>query len=216
MLFEKKTAASFYSSNAEVYFVNRETKQEYRRIIGGISWPTAAKAGFAVVLGEDRFLDKTLGKHHLRVLAEYEHENPTELLRRCAEFEKLYQVTVWYGDPTNQPMMDFLARSGFSVYVTQAPYLDDPRVFDFYVKLIQQRTAFSSKTLHLGEESKLRNYCEKVSPDKVDFGLLQASQEYPAVLALGFAVSAMDTWKPDSGAQAEADALLDYYYGGDF
>ena len=207
-LIEKKSAPFPFN---ETYYVNKENNEEYRRIVGGIAWPAGGKPGYAVLLGEDREKDETLKKFHIRLVKEYETQNPTDLLKRCNEFRRIMGVEVWYGDTNKASMMEFLRQLNIPLFIRDAPFYDDENAFDFYIDLIRESTPTSpgKKFLHFGKSSKLPGYLMEAPEKRVP---LQKAQEYPAILALGYALAAIVHYVPDWEQEQEAreaDALLD-------
>jgi len=216
MQIEKKTFIHPLTEVKEVYYTNQKLGQEYReyrRIIGGIAWPYGMKSGFSLVIGEDRFEDKTLKKRHYHLLAEAENIDPIDLLKKSFELQGQYLVNFWYGDSKNEPMMEFVFEinkkrdkkiKGF--YITDAPYLEDPHALEFYVDVIRQRTMGNRKTLHFMEESRLPNYLMELTSEKVP---KVKHQTFPAIAALGYVVSAFNLYQPIS--ESDKDRLNKYF-----
>lgn len=182
----------------ERFFLNKETGEQYRRVVGGIAWP-GINPGYGIVLAENKDKDETLNKRQYKILAEYENENPTELIRRCAEFSKTLCAYPFYGDTDHKPMLEILRNSGIGLYVTKAPFVDESKAFETYVLMIRELTKPGRKILHFGEESKLRVLVSGLNSQDIPDTSQVAYQQYPPIAALGFAVSALESIAYDPG-----------------
>ena len=200
---ERKTV--YRELDAEVFYEDKVTGARYRRIAGGLSWP-GTKPGFAVIIGEDKKHDLDVNAHHLRLLAEVEETNIERLLDWCAGHEinapEIYWT--WYGDTTNKPSMAWVYRlnnkhrsQGRKQYLAlaPAPYIDSPKRFAFYVNILRGCLERWRKTLHLGEKSKLQSYLVQLGSEEV---VKATSEDYPAIAALGYVVSALTIWSDAS------------------
>jgi hypothetical protein len=190
--------------DAEVFYENRVTGARYRRIAGGLAWP-GTKPGFAVIIGEDRKHDLDVNAHHLRLLAEVEEANIERLLDWCAGHQinapEIYWI--WYGDTTNKPLMTWIHRLNGKyrsqgrqqhLALAPAPYIDSPKRFGFHINILRECLERRRKTLHLGEQSKLPSYLVQLATEEV---VKAIAEDYPAIAALGYAVSALTIW-PDA------------------
>lgn len=200
---ERKTV--YRELNAEIFYQDRDTGARYRRLTGGIAWP-GTKPGFAVILAEDRKHDLDVNAHHVRLLAETEEVSIERLLDWCARHElnspEVYWT--WHGNVTNKPAMQWVYRLNDKYHsqgrqqcfaMVPAPYTDNPRGFEFFVNILRERLERWRKTLHLGEKSKLPGYLLELSSEEI---MKATSEDYPAIAALGYAVSALTIW-PDAG-----------------
>ena len=182
------------------YFEDEESKAKYRRIVSGFAWP-GGKPGVIVVVAEDLNEDLSLNVHNLRVLAEAEDSNVEELLRKCVEFRKHYRVEGFYGDANNKPMMSFLRQFNEnlsqkdvqSLWLQNAPFVDDIKAFEFYVHTIKNHLNPDKKTLHFFEGSRLSGYLMELPPEEVKSA---GVSDYPSIAALGYAISYLDTYGP--------------------
>jgi len=176
------------------YFEHTDTGTKFRRILGGFAWP-GEKPGFIVAVGEELEPDPTTKTRHLWVVGETEDFDIDSLFRKSVEFLSIYQVQDFCGDNTNRPMMSLLGqsgnRSGFSL--TPAPQIDQERNFSFYIQTIKRRLHPDRKDLHFGETSKLPGYLLDVPPQDV---ISATALDYPAVAALGYAVSYIAIYRP--------------------
>jgi hypothetical protein len=168
-----------------------KTKIEYGRIVGGLAWPSPKKPGFAVVVAEDYDLDAAVNARHMRVLAEAEASDLSDLFRRCLELqEDCLNKYRWYGDIENKAMMDFLFKlnkeSGTrTLYLAAARYIEASNGLKAYMDTIRTLTRAHQKTLHFGPESKLSAYLQEFNEE--DMG--KSASEFPPLAALGYAVS---------------------------
>jgi hypothetical protein len=189
--------------DSKVYLFDPKTGKEYgeRRIIGGLAWPHIEKPGFAVVVAEERFLDMDLDARHIRVLAEVEAAGAADLnrlFRRCLEFqERCLGAVRWFGDTGNLPMMDFLRRfndeqgeNKLSLFAGK--YIDDPNGLRAYIGAITELTEPNRKILHFGETAKLPAYLTQFQKEDVT----RSAREFPAIAALGYAVTDLYFNKP--------------------
>jgi len=182
----------------ERHFEDEETRAEYRRIVGGLSWP-AVKPGFIVVVAEDLNKDPKLGVNHLRVLGEGEDSNLKELLRKCQDFGGRYRVQDFLGDAEDKGWMELLkqfnrnSKSG-TIHLRNAPLVEDPKCFNYFVMSIKNRL-FSDRafhTLHFDETSTLPSYLKELRPEEV---LTATNSDHPAISALGFAVAYLNKFE---------------------
>lgn len=199
----------------EGYFVGQSENsyKEYRRIIGGFSWPSPMKSGFMIVIAEDYHKDKNLDKRHYHIMTEYENDDAMELLKYCHQIQNRYCIERWCGDDKNLPMMELLSKFNRGkkkgVYISSAPFLDDPHAFEYYVSLIKDKIVYGKKILYFGEESKLPVYLMELAPEKVSNS---RNQDYPAIRALGYIISALEIDSIDNkGIKKIIDMHFDKY-----
>ena len=191
----------------EEYLVNKKTGKRYSRIFGGIAWP-GRKPGCGVVVAEEFEIDETLNKRHYRILAEYENQNPTDLIRRCAEFSRGLRAYPFYGDDNNRPMMEILQRRRLGLYITAAPFVDESNALKVYLTMIRELTSPTKKTLHFDQASKFPALLAGINFLDIPNTTETAFQQYPAITALGFAVSALEMLVYDPGEDARAEAAI--------
>lgn len=186
-----------------VIWIDAVNKRVYRRVVAGMQWP-GPRPGFAVIVGEEEDEDPFLHENHIHIINEIDGGNipgreSVGFMRRLSELRGLYGIESIYGNPNVKSMQSMLShfnetlpdkgRSG--IHIESAPLIDDKRCFDFCVQIVRKRLVESRKTLHLGKESSLP-------------GILAAAgevmgakaEDYPAIAALGYAVGALDSWKP--------------------
>jgi hypothetical protein len=190
----------------ESYLINVKTEERLNRVIGGIGWP-GKNPGFLVIVAEDYEKDETSKKRHYRILAEYESQSLIDLLRRGAEFRANLCADLFYGDKKERWAMEHMRKSGFYLNVTSAPFVDDPTAFKGYMHTIRELANPTTKRLHFGSESQLPSRLAALIPDDMMATAKVAFEQYPAITALGFAVSALEIYSYDPGQQALADRL---------
>ena len=195
MTIEKKSLTTPTGGTKE-YFYDAVTPAEYRRIVGGIAWRWGDMPGFVVVIGEDYHKDPTLKLRHIRLLAEYENLDPLKIVKRLYDYQNTYLVSPWYGEDENEMMMHFVSKFNKTlgskkkgVFISGAPFVDDPHNLQFYANQIKNRMSRVKKSLHLGGDSRLPGRLSAISPDEVQKTKVQG---YPAVAALGYAIAGLD------------------------
>jgi hypothetical protein len=204
----KKITTSDFLGRVDDFILDEETEREFERVVGGYAWPSAVKPGFAVVIGEDRQEDELYKKRHWRILAETENQSPKKLIKRCAELNSFYSVEAWYGDTENRAMMEFLYDSRHRFHLIDAPFLDEPNVFEKNLLLIMEVVSSGNKTLHFGKESNLRSILNELTTEDMLNSPKTAFQKYPQIAALGFVVSALEYYKCTfAQQQREVDRL---------
>ena len=204
----RKVIESRLPGSTEEYFLDEKTGKRYSRIFGGIAWP-GGKPGCGIVVAEDKEKSETLNKRHYRVLAEYSHPNPTDLIKRCFEFSKNLCAWPFFGDTNNRPMVEILNRVGVGLYVDGAPFFDDANVLTAYLLLIRQLTDASKKLLHFGEKSQLPALLAGINPQDITKTAQIAYQKFPEICALGFCIAALETRMIDPNYK-ESDLLPEF------
>ena len=191
----------------KTYYYDTSRMTEYRRIIGAVAWPSGEKLGFIVVIAEDYNKDPRLKLRHYRLLAEYDNITPERLVRRLYDFQNKYLVSPWYGEPDNLLMMHFVDKfnQGLSskqkgIYIAEAPFADDPHNLRMYANQIKDRMIQAKKSLHFGDKSRIPGALSGLTPQDVQ---TKNAQEFPAVAALGFALSGLDESWTDSSEDRE-------------
>lgn len=82
------------------HYLNRETGEKWRRIVGGIGWPQAGQEGVGIVIGET-----VIEPYAYKILASVTDHNAMTLLEKCKALEGGYPVKGWHGNAFNQAMM---------------------------------------------------------------------------------------------------------------
>ena len=190
--------------STDSFLINRKTKDRFSRILGGLAWP-GKNPGFAIVVGESYEIDKTLQKRHYHILAEYESQSVGDLIRRCAEFRVNLCASPFYGDDEKRWAMDILRKSRIGLYITAAPYHDDPTAFEGYLLTIRELTHPVKKRLHFGSKSHLPALLAALSANDIVATAKVAFEQHPAIAALGYAVTALEFFAYSPNEQAEVD-----------
>ncbi len=199
---------------------DEETNRDYRRIVGGLAWPHVDMPGFAVIIGEEF---KDLGPARvpeqdsvlMYVLQEAESGNLDALLRFCAIHMR--KVT-WYGnifDTVNMLHLRDFNRVERDTGRPQLSLLPPPplysegdlkKAFEHGIDRILVRTS-DRKTLIVGDNPLIR-----VCRDSVPKDAAENPEEYPRLLALCFAVNALDRipWVHPQADSKPAFALTEY------
>jgi hypothetical protein len=167
----------------------------FQRIAGGIAWPSE-RPGFVCVVGEESFFRPPFQLH---LLAEAEEQDTSELIRQCRALQAKWRVQDFYArldetilrylELTNQQA---ITHHGKPFQVLAAPYSDDGSI-GYHVQLLKDRLQPAQKSLHLGSESKLPSAVLELPVDQVFKAI---DEQYPALAALGYAVSALVVWPP--------------------
>jgi hypothetical protein len=185
-MIEENKKPSFWGGPPAPCFRDTETGLEYRRILGGMAWPDT-QPGFVVIAGEDFESDKKTGEHQIRIIAEYEGLNPSDLIRRAGEYKGIFKADGIYGCTDNRPMMDFIYNGKVDLFLSDAPFMDEEsKAVQYYLLLIREMTSATKKILSYGENSKLPGILSGVDQHSV----------LPAVLALGYVLAVFRSSSP--------------------
>ena len=188
-------------------------KIDIGRIIGGIAWP-GEKPGFAVVVGEELFPAIGSKTYHCHLFTTVEEQDKGRLIEKCAELAAYFKVIGFYGryDKTNMRYLDQWNRisrerrlPGFFVY--NAPY-SESGLIEYHINILQDRLRIGQKTLHGLENSKLPGCLNEIQPDMIPTA---TDSQFPAVAALGYAVSLLTEYPP----RIEEDEEIDVWSGRD-
>jgi len=166
----------------------------FQRIVGGICWP-GERSGFVCVVGEESYFRPP---YQLHLLAEAEEQDTAELIRQCRELQakwkvqdfyaRLDETTLRYLELTNQQAR---THHGKPFQVLAAPFSDGS--IGYHVQVLKDRLQPAQKSLHLGNESKLPSAVLELPVTEVSSA---KDTDFPAVAALGYAVSALVVWPP--------------------
>lgn len=185
------------------YYVNIETGDEYRTIVGGIGWPGKiedrdAHPGFAVIAVVEK---SEAPDPNFRVLEEVEEKRVEDLIWRCVELRYKYGYSecpellhVWYGDHERYlTPLDHIGREirrkyedkGF--YITPPADFEQPNAIELYAETIFQCMRPDNKRLHLGDCKRLRSALQNFAKD---------SKDSPAIWVLGGVVHTLFAYEP--------------------
>lgn len=203
VLLEKKIGRTRDS----VVWIDAVNNRVYRRVVAGMQWP-GPRPGFAVIVGEEENEDPFLHENHIHIIDEIDGgqiigRDTVGFIRRLAEVRGIHGLESIYGNPGVRSMREMLhyfnenlpdkGRNG--LFIEAAPLIDDLRCFDFCVQVVRKRLVEGRKTLHLGKESRLPGILAGAG----DSVMGAKAEDYPAIAALGYAVGALDAWKPSAG-----------------
>jgi hypothetical protein len=196
--------------NVRHYYRDVKNNFEYRRVYGGLAWPSGEMPGFVVVVTEDERLTPELQTRILRVYAEHATNDVPALIRKAHDLEYYYNVQSWYGD--NETMMRFVTafnrslpktKQGF--YITAAPMVDDAHNLQLYAHQIRERIRPAKKSLYFGDHTMISGAFGVLTDEDVK---KKRASEFPAIAALGYVVAAMEESYCDSGLARD---LLDQH-----
>jgi len=185
-----------YGKNIYDVFTDTEADRDYLRIVSGMGWPYADRAGFVVLLGEDLEQDFSLphNPRHFRVLAEHTTGDMEELHRVCLELKTEFQVDHILAD-VDSPLLKIWQKiteaSDGSVPLRSPQGCDDIDV-NFVGQLIKKNTA-GQKTLHFGTNSALPSHLSSLAVDAVEKANIK---HRPEIAALGYALSKLEMTEP--------------------
>lgn len=199
ILLEKKIG---YSRDS-VHWIDKQNNRYFRRVVGGIHWP-GVMPGYFVIVGELDTVDPLLDERHLYLVcelngAEVIGRDLVGFIRRVSELRGIYDLENVYGDPSRKSVREVLSqfnetipdkKNGLSI--EKAPLIEDPRCFEYCIQIVRKHLVEGRKTLHLGPDSRLPGILASAG----DGVMTGKPDEFPAIAALGYAVGALDTWKP--------------------
>ena len=178
------------------FFSDAVNAREYRRIVGGVAWPHNDQQGFICVIGEGSHLIRRLRLRPNYLLAEYQVNDIERLIKRMYDTQNKYLVNYWYGDTDNAPMLHFVDRYNRKIprgkkglYLSDAPFMDDPHNLRLYTHLIKSQVLPNKKILNFGEQSLIPANLNSLSPEDAQS---KKAENFPIVAALGYALSALD------------------------
>jgi len=189
------------------YLFDHINLREYRRIIGGIAWPSGEHPGFLCVIGESDHTDKRLQLRHLWMLTEHEDRDVNKLIKRMYDVQNRYLVDPWYGQTENVLMMHFVDRFNqrlpikkTGIYIAEAPFLDEAHNLRLYAHQARSRVTPAGKTLHFGSNSQIPGQLSGLTPDDVQ---TKKAEDFPVVAALGYCLSGLEEPYTDMGKDRE-------------
>lgn len=190
-----------------VHWIDRENNRFFRRVVGGCAWP-GSKPGFAVVVAELDNEDPLTHERHLYLINELDGSgligrDLLGFIQRLSELRGIYGLENIYGEPKRGSAREVLNNFNESLpdqgrdglYIEKAPLIDDPKCFEFCIQIIRKHLVEGRKTLHLGQDSRLPGLLAGAG----DAVMTGNADDFPAIAALGYAVGALDVWKPSDG-----------------
>ena len=200
-MIKREVRKSAWAGEQEV-FINQDTGDEYRRIVGGLAWPYGKKPGYAVIVAEAMKEDPQLKDRPIWVIKEIEEPDILVLLRYCQDTQEPFMVQSWHGNTGDKAMMAnfyHLSREQGQGRFTfrMAPYASKPNGLAHYMPIIKKYLAINRKILYLGQGSKLAGGLAQAGAE----ALSQNPSEYPPIAALGYALTYLYTVKLESPRQ---------------
>lgn len=170
----------------------------YRSIVGGVCFPSA-EPGFCVILGQDLHEHPQYKEPEIHVLYEKMESDHNELFESMFVASLDHDFLDWYGHNDNSVMFRLFCKSNKTpagkqkIRLIPAPESSDNDAFGMYLTLIRSFIMPSKPLVRFGTESRLPDYLQEVSYD----ASLTDLYAYPAVTALGFALSALFIYEPN-------------------
>ena len=90
---------------SEVVYQDKEVERAYRRIVGGLAWPTGIDAGYLVVLGEEFLEDVGLKARRLWLIKEDEGTSIKVLHGKMLEMRAFWGADIWVTDRSQEANM---------------------------------------------------------------------------------------------------------------
>jgi len=190
-----------------------DEKRTYRRVVGGIAWP-GNSPGFACVVGEEILPAVGSKDHHLYVLAEVEEADVHTLFRRSVELAVKYHASYFYGrnDRAMINLLDLWNRNskeqGTGVLNFGSAFSSEEGKINYHLNVIKSLLLPERTLLHLSdkiESPKLPAYIESLSLNATAV----EDTDYPAVAALGYAVTLLVEFRHDDYEEGEKDRSIE-------
>lgn len=192
------------------YYEDTATKQRYRRIVGGISWPQEEEKGVALVLAENQD-----DPPKFKVLVSVEDFNGLDLIAKAKALELEYPVTTWHGNPHNLPMMVLLHEFNRDKYPENklrfqgAPLAGEKNNSGYYLPMLIELGKVGADRMSASESPSVLTALSTMHPE-THFN--RDIAKFPALAALCYPLSWLLTYK--AGMQ-RVPAKVDYKkYGG--
>jgi len=177
-----------------VYIQERPTGNQYGEVLGGIAWGTEKRRPFIYVVGVSAFKEPILNQHTFHVLAEHEARDLNDLFIKSLEFKHHFCIRDLYGDVSQDVMMNALyefdnrrERDNQVEPLSPAPNSELPNAKIIYLDLIRRLT---------------NPRCRRLDFLKIPaFQVSSEAMEFPSMMALGYALSVLDTWEPKEASK---------------
>lgn len=176
------------------YFRDTELKKSYRRVYGGIGWPSVQAQGCAVIVAEDLYNDHEAGTRMMNILETVYDHDPHGLIEHMAALQDSLCRVDWYGN-TDSAWMRILAdknRELFkqrraSIAIHKPPVFDSTDKFGVYSQLLKARVGGGIKTFHYNNSRTAMDFSQITGdPSQID------EDRFPGAAAVLFAIAAMD------------------------
>lgn len=175
------------------YFRDVATGKRYRRIVGGIGWPSVHAPGCAVVLTEDLFKDYEAETRIIRIIDTKYDADPNGLLDQVEAIQDNLCRLDWYGNAKSTwrrllPDKNSELNRGRKAQIRlhKPPAFDDADKFGSYSQLLRLRLG-GVKTFYFDESGTAMEFSQILGdPGQMD------EQRFPGAAAVLYALAAMD------------------------
>ena len=191
----------------QIVYVDEANERNYRRVVGAVAWPSGSEPGCLAVVGEEWTKDLQLNAHRLWLIKEAQQDTIHDLCRRMAELRISHGADMWLGNRDNLGAMKVFQQSnrllGRPLSIMSAPFAGEPlKVIDLQIgELLQPErkilTMGESKTAAIGQELTPKDMKHRVD-------------EYPALAALGYAVTYLVLHQAPEQNQKKANVKKDW------
>ena len=173
------------------FFRDLKTKARYRRVYGGIGWPSVHAPGCAVILAEELFKDHEAGKRRLRILETVQDADPHMLLDKISIMQESMCRVDWYGNtesswtrilPKQNNRLFDERKAGIKLF--KPPAFDESDRMGVYSQLLKIRTGGGIKTFFFDGSSAANDFAQVVGEMEED--------RFPGAAAVLYALAAMD------------------------
>lgn len=157
------------------------------KTIGALSWPLQRTSRSGWVVTMDLVLDNSGDKLTFHVKDSFGSSDVLALTAWAAS----QNLTDWYGDVIDRRAMTIMASHASVVPISPAPYIEAPDAPALYLQVLHQCLG-ADKILFLGN-SDIKNHMPEQTRDLKEKPEAKI-QDYPALAALGYVVSAAYLW----------------------
>jgi len=168
---------------------------ECGRIAAGLVWPSGAKPGAVLVLGESKKDDPALGKgkRHYQVIDTAEPLTLGELIETAQDFQTRYSVDEMYADKSDAAAIEYLRRNQARLLLREAPYSGTADALSVYTRTIQDVLVPDRRRLFFGQNEPLLSQLKGLDEQGVREGRVGG---HGLVFALGYALCGVQKYAP--------------------
>jgi hypothetical protein len=168
---------------------------ECGRFAAGLVWPSGAKPGAVLVLGESKRDDPALGKgkKHYQVIDTAEPLTLGELIENTQDFQTRYFVDEMYADKSDAAAMEYLRKNRARLILREAPYSGTSDALSVYTRTIQDLLVPDRRRLFFGENEPLLSQLKGLDEQGVREG---RAGGHGLVFALGYALCGFQKYAP--------------------
>ena len=175
------------------FFRDVQTGKRYRRILGGIGWPSVHSKGCAVVLTEDLFKDYEAETRIIRIIETEYDADPNGLLDQIEAIQDNLCRVDWYGNTEStwrrllpDKNSELHKNRKAQVRLFKPPAFDDADKFGAYSQLLRLRIG-GTKTFYFDESGTAMEFSQ-ILGDAADMD----ESRFPGAAAVLYALAAMD------------------------